>query len=147
MPKMNQNIQRKLWFSSEERYLWPLIKQKMSQTWQKCKIMQTMVSRLSKGESRVSYGPANLCQCTWTLINPALNDRVAIPWSNRWNLTISLHVNFFFIQPKVKRICVWGYMLENIRVGRKDFFKCFSLSLFLFYTKNIWNTEAKCSQI
>ena len=79
MPKMNINIQRKLLFSSEERFLWPLIKQKMYQTWKKCNIMRTMISRLSKGESRVSYGPANLSQRPWTLIIPALNDGVVTP--------------------------------------------------------------------
>ena len=50
MPKMNINIQRKLSFYSEERFPWPLLKQKMSQTWQKCNIMQTMISTLSKGK-------------------------------------------------------------------------------------------------
>ena len=53
--------------------------QKIPQTWQKCNIMQTIISRLSKGESRVSYGPANLSQRPWTLIIPALNDEVVIP--------------------------------------------------------------------
>ena len=78
MPKMNVNVQRELWFSSEERFFWPLIKQKMSQTWQKYNIMQTMISRLSKGERKVSYGPANLSQRPWTLIISALIDRTAL---------------------------------------------------------------------
>ena len=52
--------------------------QKIPQTWQKCN-MQTIISRLSKGESRVSYGPANLSQRPWTLIILALNDEIVIP--------------------------------------------------------------------
>ena len=41
--------------------------------------MQTMISRLPKGEGRVSYDPANLKQRPWTLIIPALNDGAVIP--------------------------------------------------------------------
>ena len=41
--------------------------------------MQSKISRLSKDESRVSYGSSNLSQSTWTIINPALNNGVVIP--------------------------------------------------------------------
>ena len=69
MPKMNINSQRKMLFSSP----------KCPKLGKNVNIMQTMISRLPKGESRVSYEPANLNQRPWTLIIPALNDGAVIP--------------------------------------------------------------------
>ena len=51
---------------------------------------------------------------------------------------------FPFNSLRPKELCVWGYMLKKIRVGRV--FLLF-LSLIFFYTKSIWNTEAKSKQI
>ena len=51
---------------------------------------------------------------------------------------------FFHLILSGRKNCVWGYMLKKIRVGRV--FLLF-LSLIFFYTKSIWNTEAKSKQI
>ena len=80
--------------------------------------MQTKISRLSKDESRVSYGSSNLSQGTWTIINPALNNGVVIPQLNRWNLTISLYFPFFFIQTKARKYMRLGLHAQKNQGGQ-----------------------------
>ena len=46
-----------------------------------------------------------------------------------------------------KSICVWGYMLKKICVGRIFFVSLFFYHYIFFYAKTILNTEAKSSQI
>ena len=57
--------------------------------------------------------------------------------------TMASHFDLLLLRKAKEIICVWGYMLKKNRAGASGFL----FIVVFFYTKSIWNTEAKSCQV
>ena len=57
--------------------------------------------------------------------------------------TMASHFDLLLLRKAKEIICVWGYMLKKIGQVRRVFL----FIVVFFYTKSIWNTEAKSCQV